>query len=428
MSPRAPDPAELQVRAAAAAAPDADALAAAARTCTACPELVATRTHVVVGAAAPGARLLVLGEAPGAQEDESGLPFVGRSGQLLDRLLAEAGGSRDDVAVLNTLKCRPPGNRPPTPRETAHCRGWTERQLELVDPALVVTLGLSATRWFLGPHRARPGARPGARGPRPPGAADLPPQRRDPARAGGGAAAAAARGPRAGAGAVGVRRVGPSLLVAPDEVATADPGDALDLRTVAAYPVPGFVPVAGDEQARALPQALPDVAATEALGERVGGLLRVGDLVVLSGPLGAGKTALTRGLGRALGVSGAVTSPTFVLARRHRGPLPLLHVDAYRLRGAGGGAEVLEDLDLDGALEEGVVVVEWGEGLVEGFAEARLEVELDRGRPAAHGPRPRVRDRAGAWQDGTNPDRRDGMRTLVRNRACAWGSLVAPSP
>ncbi|MCU1691795.1 MAG: phage polymerase-related protein [Frankiales bacterium] len=126
-----------------------DALAADMRTCTRCPELAATRTQVVVGAAPEGARLLVVGEAPGAQEDESGLPFVGRSGQLLDRLLAEVGGDRASTAVLNTLKCRPPGNRAPTRPETANCRPWTAAQVDVVAPALVVTLGLSATRWFL---------------------------------------------------------------------------------------------------------------------------------------------------------------------------------------------------------------------------------------------------------------------------------------
>ena len=146
-----PDAAALAVRAAADACASWDELAGRARTCTACPELAATRTHVVVGAAPAGARLLVLGEAPGAQEDESGLPFVGRSGQLLDLLLAEVGGDRARTAVLNTLKCRPPGNRPPQPDESAHCRGWTERQLALAAPDLVVALGLSATRWFLGP-------------------------------------------------------------------------------------------------------------------------------------------------------------------------------------------------------------------------------------------------------------------------------------
>jgi DNA polymerase len=121
------------------------------RGCTRCPELVAGRTQVVVGHTPPGARLLVVGEAPGAQEDLQGEPFVGRSGQLLDRLLAEAGLPRAQVAVLNTVKCRPPGNRVPSRAEALACRPWLEAQLGQVAPALVVPLGLSATRWFLGP-------------------------------------------------------------------------------------------------------------------------------------------------------------------------------------------------------------------------------------------------------------------------------------
>ena len=140
-----------EVRAAAVSCADLAELAAAARTCTACPELVAGRTSVVVGSTPPAARLMLLGEAPGAHEDVTGLPFVGRSGQLLDELLSEVGGRREDLAVLNTVKCRPPGNRPPKPAETARCRGWVERQLALAAPELVVALGLSATRWFLGP-------------------------------------------------------------------------------------------------------------------------------------------------------------------------------------------------------------------------------------------------------------------------------------
>ncbi len=131
--------------------PTLEVLAGRARTCVACPELVATRTQVVPGEVPAGARLLVLGEAPGAQEDESGRPFVGRSGQLLDQLLGEVGVRRAEVGVLNTLKCRPPGNRPPTRPESARCRPWVERQLELAAPQVVVALGLSATRWFLGP-------------------------------------------------------------------------------------------------------------------------------------------------------------------------------------------------------------------------------------------------------------------------------------
>ncbi len=120
------------------------------RSCTACASLVATRTTVVVGSTPPGARLLVVGEAPGAQEDQTGVPFVGRSGQLLDRLLEEASLPRSRVAVLNTVKCRPPDNRVPTRVETASCRPWLTAQLAVLEPALTVTLGLSATAWFLG--------------------------------------------------------------------------------------------------------------------------------------------------------------------------------------------------------------------------------------------------------------------------------------
>lgn len=120
------------------------------RSCTRCPELVATRTEVVVGDTPPGARLVVVGEAPGAQEDLTGRPFVGRSGQLLDRLLEEVGVPRPQVAVLNTVKCRPPANRVPTREESAHCRPWTALQLEELSPSVVVTLGLTSATWFLG--------------------------------------------------------------------------------------------------------------------------------------------------------------------------------------------------------------------------------------------------------------------------------------
>jgi len=112
----------------------------------------------------------------------------------------------------------------------------------------------------------------------------------------------------------------------------------------------------------------------QALGERIAETLRPGDLVMLCGPLGAGKTTLAQGIGRGLGVEGVV-SPTFVIARVHRGGnLPLVHVDAYRL---GSVAEV-DDLDLDASLEESVTLVEWGEGLVEGLAGDRLEIRIDR--------------------------------------------------
>ncbi|MCX4748517.1 tRNA (adenosine(37)-N6)-threonylcarbamoyltransferase complex ATPase subunit type 1 TsaE [Kitasatospora sp. NBC_01287] len=114
------------------------------------------------------------------------------------------------------------------------------------------------------------------------------------------------------------------------------------------------------------------------LGRLLAGLLRPGDLVLLSGELGAGKTTLTRGLGEGLGVRGAVTSPTFVIARVHPslvGGPALVHVDAYRL---GGGLDEMEDLDLDVSLPESVVVVEWGEGKVEHLSADRLEVRIER--------------------------------------------------
>ncbi|MCW2937856.1 MAG: hypothetical protein JWN00_841 [Actinomycetia bacterium] len=116
------------------------------------------------------------------------------------------------------------------------------------------------------------------------------------------------------------------------------------------------------------------------LGLRLADLVRPGDLLVLTGDLGAGKTTLTQGLGEGLKVRGPVTSPTFVIARVHPslvGGPPLVHVDAYRL---GGFAEV-DDLDLDAELEGAVTVVEWGEGLVEGLTEDRLEIVISR----AHG-------------------------------------------
>ncbi|MBD8610899.1 tRNA (adenosine(37)-N6)-threonylcarbamoyltransferase complex ATPase subunit type 1 TsaE [Frigoribacterium sp. CFBP 13729] len=119
---------------------------------------------------------------------------------------------------------------------------------------------------------------------------------------------------------------------------------------------------------------LVDTEATEALGRRLAGVLRAGDLLVLTGPLGAGKTTLTRGLGAGLQVRGQVASPTFVLARTHptASGVPLVHVDAYRL----GGADELDDLDLD--YEGSVVVVEWGAGLLDGVAESWLDVVIER--------------------------------------------------
>ncbi|MCW2525784.1 MAG: putative ATPase or kinase [Pseudonocardiales bacterium] len=119
----------------------------------------------------------------------------------------------------------------------------------------------------------------------------------------------------------------------------------------------------------------PTLADTQAFGVELAGLLDAGDLVVLTGPLGAGKTALTQGIGRGLGVNGRVVSPTFVIARVHQGGrVPLVHVDAYRL----ASLEEVDDLDLDVDLADSVTVVEWGAGLVDRLAESYLEVRIDR--------------------------------------------------
>jgi DNA polymerase len=150
MSPRILDPSIAAIAQAAAAAPDLRTLDGVVRTCVACPELAATRTTVVVGDLPERPRLLLVGEAPGAQEDVAGRPFVGRGGQLLDELLAEVGIARSDVAVLNVLKCRPPSNRTPSRVEALRCTGWLDRQVELLRPPLILTLGRTALTWALG--------------------------------------------------------------------------------------------------------------------------------------------------------------------------------------------------------------------------------------------------------------------------------------
>lgn len=123
---------------------------------------------------------------------------------------------------------------------------------------------------------------------------------------------------------------------------------------------------------------LPETADTEALGRELAAQLRAGDLVILDGPLGAGKTALTRGIAAGLGVTGRVSSPTFIIARQHAPGGPgrpgLIHVDAYRL----GGLDDLDALDLDTDLGDSVVVVEWGEGIAERLADEYLLVRLTR--------------------------------------------------
>jgi len=167
---------------------------------------------------------------------------------------------------------------------------------------------------------------------------------------------------------------------------------------------------------------LPDADSTRALGQALAGLLQPGDLVMLTGDLGAGKTTLTQGIGSGLDVRGQVASPTFVIARVHPplgdGPA-LVHVDAYRL----GSLEEVDALDLDASLEESVTVVEWGRGLVESIARDRLEVTISR-------PRGTGDDTSGATAEALDAileDAETGTRQVtIEGFGARWAGLELP--
>ena len=117
--------------------------------CTACDELAATRNKTVFGVGNPNAKLVFYGEAPGADEDRQGEPFVGRAGKKLNEIIEAMGIQRKDIYILNTIKCRPPGNRNPSPEEQVNCSGFLQRQLEIIKPDYIVCLGAIAARSFL---------------------------------------------------------------------------------------------------------------------------------------------------------------------------------------------------------------------------------------------------------------------------------------
>jgi len=129
--------------------PDLEAVCQAAASCSLC-ELGGARTTSVFGVGSPTADLVIVGEAPGEQEDLQGEPFVGAAGQLLDKMIAAIGFARQDVYICNTLKCRPPGNRDPLPGELAACRPFLDHQLHMIKPRLILALGRVAARALLG--------------------------------------------------------------------------------------------------------------------------------------------------------------------------------------------------------------------------------------------------------------------------------------
>jgi DNA polymerase len=117
--------------------------------CTRCADLAEARMNTVFGVGRPDARICFLGEAPGADEDASGEPFVGRAGELLTKIIEACHLRREDVYILNVLKCRPPGNRTPLPDEVAHCRGYFERQFAVIAPEYICCLGTTAAQNLL---------------------------------------------------------------------------------------------------------------------------------------------------------------------------------------------------------------------------------------------------------------------------------------
>jgi DNA polymerase len=126
------------------------ALAQRVSACTRCAELASTRTQTVFGVGNPEARVMFVGEAPGADEDRQGEPFVGKAGQLLNRIIAACGWQREDIYICNILRCRPPGNRNPTDEEAANCREWLDGQIAIVQPEYIVCWGSVAAKNLLG--------------------------------------------------------------------------------------------------------------------------------------------------------------------------------------------------------------------------------------------------------------------------------------
>lgn len=149
------DPPELpELRTSRPAGPNnLEAIEAQLKDCQAC-DLSQSRRHVVPGAGNPHARVMLIGEAPGAEEDRQGKPFVGQAGKLLDGMIRAMGLQRNRVYITNVIKCRPPGNRDPKPEEIAACCAFLERQIDLIEPDVIVAMGRFAARWLTGSEKS----------------------------------------------------------------------------------------------------------------------------------------------------------------------------------------------------------------------------------------------------------------------------------
>ena len=290
--------------------------------------------------ATPAADLLFVGEGPGREEDLAGEPFVGRSGKLLDRLMwEEIGLTRAECYIANVVKCRPPQNRDPAPKEIEACRPYLAEQITLIDPVVIVTLGNFATKLLLETTK---------------GIRELRGQVFERGRASLVPTYHPAYVLRAGGEAMAEMRAD---LVRAKRLMAAGGREPVSWPAAATSESPG---------------------ATRELAGRLAGLCRPGDVVLLVGDLGAGKTVFAQGFAAALGVPGPVTSPTFALVRQYRcgadSPVSgLIHADVYRT----GSVDEVADLALAELVEEdAVALVEWGDLAAPALGESVLEVTL----------------------------------------------------
>ena len=339
-----------------------------------CP-LSATRTQVVFGSGDPNAELMFVGEAPGFHEDQQGVPFVGQAGQLLEKLLNGIGLSRTDVYIANVLKCRPPGNRDPQPEEIEACESHLFRQIELIKPTLVATLGNFATKLLSGkpagitrvhgvPQQVALGGNDGD-------AVSRSTTRPRPCTRG-----------RCSPCSKRTSRGSPSCSAArpPPRRHRSRPSRSL---CSSARPSRQFSSASSSREVE-LQSSSP--GETEELAARLARELVVGDVVAVSGELGSGKTTFVRGACRALGVTAPVTSPTYTIGHRYEGDPDVSHLDLYRFT----GVSAAEWGDLEPYFDDAIVFVEWPEAAAERAA-AGARVGPPRARRRAE---PANRDRA----------------------------------
>lgn len=308
--------------------------------CQLCP-LGQTRTNLVFGVGNPNARVMFVGEGPGRNEDLQGEPFVGAAGHKLDSLLSVAGLTRDQIYIANVVKCRPPGNRNPKPEEIAACSPFLREQIRSVWPDVLVCLGNFASQFVL---RTEAGV-------------------------------TSLRGKLYQTGHFVVcPTFHPAACIYHSDWQPLLGGDLCN-----GWPVAAGQPAWSGEGVAVAREASFRTTSQEetiALGRVLGGLLHEGDVLVLTGDLGAGKTQLTKGIAAGMGVTADVTSPTFTIEMVYHGhEMDLDHFDLYRL----DRPEQLEDTGLFDVLGvDGVCVIEWGEQFANEIGDARVDVFVTR--------------------------------------------------